>query len=323
MYQYQYGGKKGHSLQLTEASDLVVIRTREAKDVKDLALSSTSKRLLSKMMPVVSFPEANVTVFKCVDKKSRSLGGGMKLRNQVRKNFNEEKEIRFAGRVLKDTKSGEPVVYTENFFVKFKDKTTESKGKAIIAELGLEVKGKLGFAECAYFVCAESGTGMGIFELSEQLLANSAVEFCHPELVRQKKHRSIFPNQWHLRPLERNGQIINQHVAAELAWMTSRGDGITIAIVDDGVDESHPEFVGKIVSPYDTVVDIQDGNPKRRGENHGTACAGVACAAGRDKASGVAPEAKLMPIRSGGLGSLAEAKSFLVGIRQWSRCDFV
>jgi len=310
MYQYQYGGKKGHTLQLREASDLVVVRTKEAKDVKDLALSNTSKRLLSKMMPVVSFPEANVTVFKCVDKKSRSMGGGMKVRNQVRKNFNEEKEIRFAGRVLKDHKSGEPVVYTENFFVKFKDKITAKECKAVIANLGLRVKEKLGFAECAYFICAESGTGMKIFELSEKLLANKAVEYCHPELVRQKKHRSIFPKQWHLRPLERNGQIINQHVDAELAWSTSRGEGITIAIVDDGVDETHPEFVGKIVSPYDTVIDLQDGNPKREGENHGTACAGVACAAGVDKASGVAPAAKLMPIRSGGLGSLAEAKAF-------------
>jgi len=310
MYQYQYGGKKGLTLQLTEASDLVVVRTKKAADVKDLDLSTTSKRLLSKMMPVVSFPEANVTVFKCIDKKSRSLGGGMKLRNQVRKNFNEEKEIHFAGRVLKDTKSGEPVVYTENFFVKFKDKTTEAECESIIEGLGLRVKEKLGFAECAYFICAESGTGMKIFDLSEQLLKNKAVQYCHPELVRQKKHRSIFPNQWHLRPLERNGQLINQHVDAELAWSTSRGEGITIAIVDDGVDESHEEFVGKIVSPYDTVVNEQDGNPKRRGENHGTACAGVACAAGSNKASGVAPEAMLMPIRSGGLGSLAEAKAF-------------
>ncbi|MFK7983635.1 MAG: S8 family serine peptidase [Saprospiraceae bacterium] len=311
MYQYQYGGKKGLTLQLTEASDLVVVRTNKPIDVKDLALSSTSKRLLSKMMPVVSFPEANVTVFKCIDKrKSRSTGGGMKLRNEVRKNFNQEKEIRFAGRVLKDAKSGEPVVYTENFFVKFKDKTPEKECEAIIDGLGLCVKEKLGFAECAYFICAESGTGMKIFDLSEQLLKNKAVEYCHPELVRQKKHRSIFPNQWHLRPLERNGQVINQHIDAELAWSTSRGEGITIAIVDDGVDELHEEFVGKIVSSYDTVLDEQDGNPKRSGESHGTACAGVACAAGRDKASGVAPEAMLMPIRSGGLGSLAEAKAF-------------
>ncbi len=310
MFQYQYGGKKGLTLQLTEASDLVVVRTKAAKDVKELNLSSSSKRLLSRMMPVVSFPEANVTVFKCINKKSRSLGSGMKLRNQVRKNFNEEKEIRFAGRVLKDAKSGEPVVYTENFFVKFKDGTKHGACQKIIKELGLIVKEKLGFAECAFFICAESGTGMEIFALAHQLLNHKDVQYCHPELVRQKKHRSIFPNQWHLRPLVRNGTLIEQHVNVEAAWTHTLGEGITIAVVDDGVDELHEEFAGKIVSPFDAITDEQDGNPKRRGENHGTACAGVACAAGRNKASGVAPAAKLMPIRTGGLGSLAESKAF-------------
>lgn len=312
MYQYQYGGKKGLTLQLTEAMDLVVVRTKKPTDVKNLSLSRTSRQLLSKMMPVASFPEANVTVYKCIEKKnSRSItGGSMKLRNQVRKNFNEEKEIRFAGRVLKDAKSGEPVVYTENFFVKFKDKTPSKECKAIIKDLGLKVKEQLGFAECAYFICAESGTGMQIFDLSAKLLKNSAVEFCHPELVRQKKHRAIFPSQWHLQPLNRNGILIDQHVHVEPAWEKTKGAGITIAIVDDGVDQNHEEFAGKIVSPYDTVIDEQDGNPKRDGEDHGTACAGVACAAGIHKASGVAPEAMLMPIRSGGLGSLAESKAF-------------
>jgi len=81
------------------------------------------------------------------------------------------------------------------------------------------------------------------------------------------------------------------------------------------VDVTHEEFStpGKIVAPRDTVINVDDGNPKRPEENHGTPCAGVACASGRFKASGVAPEARLMPIRCGGLGSLAEAKAF-----QWA-----
>ncbi|MEM1122247.1 MAG: S8 family serine peptidase [Bacteroidota bacterium] len=314
MYQCHYGGQKGRSLRFTEASDLVVIRTKKPTDVKDLALSSNSKRLLSKMMPVVSFPEANVTVFQCIDKKrvrSRSvMGGGMKIRNEVRKNFNQEAEIRFAGRVLKDATTGEPVVYTENFFVKFHDGTGTEKCQAIIKALGLKIKDKLGFAKCAYFICGASGTGLKIFALAEQLLQNDLVEYCHPELVRQKKHRSIFPEQWHLQPLVRNGQSIEQHVNVLPAWEKTKGEGITIAVIDDGVDQFHEEFVGKIVSPYDTVIDEQDANPKRQGEAHGTACAGVAAAAGRNKAVGVAPEALIMPIRSGGLGSLAEAKAF-------------
>ena len=46
-------------------------------------------------------------------------------------------------------------------------------------------------------------------------------------------------------------------------------------------------------------------------ENHGTACAGVACGNGTNGASGVAPRAKLMPIRlASGLGSQREADAF-------------
>ena len=36
----------------------------------------------------------------------------------------------------------------------------------------------------------------------------------------------------------------------------------------------------------------------------------MACASGNGKASGVAPDAKLMPIRLGSIGSISEAKAF-------------
>lgn len=306
MYEYQYQGKKGHKFQLVEARDLVVVRTAEATKLVDTQLSTTSRNLLPKMLPIASFPEANVTIFKCISKAGRNT---MQLRNQIRKNLNEESSIKFAGRVLKDLKSGEPVIYTENFFVKFKDNVLTSKCEEVITKLGLSIKEALVFAKNAYFVVAPKGTGLQIFEISNKLLSNTIVEYCHPELVRQKKHRSIFEEQWHLRPVNKNGQLIDQHVHVEGAWQTTRGEGITIAVIDDGVDQEHEEFKGKIVAPFDAVLNIPDGNPKARGEDHGTCCAGVACAAGRNKASGVAPEALLMPIRSGGLGSLAEAKA--------------
>lgn len=48
------------------------------------------------------------------------------------------------------------------------------------------------------------------------------------------------------------------------------------------------------------------------GDNHGTGCSGVACAAGAHGASGVAPKARLMPIRLvSGLGSQDEADALV------------
>ena len=314
MFQYQYGGKKGTTHDLVESQDMVVVRTAEPVSIKseEANLSAHSKELVSNMIPVVSFPEANVTVFKCVSKGSRNVTG---LRNLVRKTLKQEDSVKFAGRVLKDRKSGEPVIYTENFFLKFKDYVTKAICKELIKSHGLKIREVLGFAKNAYFVVAPKGTGTDIFDISQILIKKKEVEYCHPELVRKKKHRAINSNQWHLKPATFNGHLIEQHVHVEAAWKQNKGEGMVIAVIDDGVDITHEEFSepGKIVAPRDTVINVNDGSPKRFEENHGTACAGVACASGKFKASGVAPNAKLMPIRAGGLGSLAEAKAF-----QWA-----
>jgi subtilisin family serine protease len=94
------------------------------------------------------------------------------------------------------------------------------------------------------------------------------------------------------------------------AHRITRGEGITIAVIDDGVDIHHVEFdrPGKIVAPRDETFDTDDPSPKNVDDNHGTCCAGVACASGIKKASGVAPAARLMPIRNvSELGSKDEA----------------
>ena len=73
------------------------------------------------------------------------------------------------------------------------------------------------------------------------------------------------------------------------------GEGVTIAIIDDGVDTEHPEFAGtgKIVAPRDVTLLNDNPRPKDlfgtgpdHGDNHGTACAGVATANGANGAWG-------------------------------------
>ncbi len=83
-------------------------------------------------------------------------------------------------------------------------------------------------------------------------------------------------------------------------------------MIDDGVDIDHEEFSspGKIVAKRDASFGTDDPRPGQ-GDNHGTSCAGVAAADGKFGASGVAPAAKLMPIRLvSDLGSLEEADAF-------------
>lgn len=92
-------------------------------------------------------------------------------------------------------------------------------------------------------------------------------------------------SQWHL------GTI-----GAATAWDQSQGAGVTIAILDSGIDASHPDLAARMVAGWN----FYDGNSDTRDvHGHGTAVAGAA-AATSDNATGVAAvagKANLMPVR--------------------------
>ena len=90
-------------------------------------------------------------------------------------------------------------------------------------------------------------------------------------------------------------------IGAPEAWATNTngpgatGKGVTIAVVDTGIDYNHLEFEGRIRAGYDFV----DGDSIAEDSNgHGTHVAGTIAAAkdGRGM-TGVAHDAKIMPIR--------------------------
>lgn len=92
-------------------------------------------------------------------------------------------------------------------------------------------------------------------------------------------------NEWHL------GQI-----GAATAWDYSQGAGVTIAILDSGINVAHPDLVDRLVPGYN----FYDGNTNLTDVcGHGTAVAGVAAASMNNAqgVAGVAGAARLMPIR--------------------------
>jgi subtilisin family serine protease len=99
-------------------------------------------------------------------------------------------------------------------------------------------------------------------------------------------------------------------IHADVAWRSCtvrNGYGITIAIIDTGVDLTHSDLEANLVAGYDFVD--KDGTPQD-GEGHGTNVAGIAAAALNGiGVSGVAPSAKILPVRvldDAGYGSYAD-----------------
>ena len=85
-------------------------------------------------------------------------------------------------------------------------------------------------------------------------------------------------------------------IGVDAAWDKSQGAGVTIAILDSGVEASHPDLAGSLVPGYNSY----DNNTNTADVcGHGTKVAGAAAAAANNAAgvAGVAGQAKIMPVR--------------------------
>jgi len=85
-------------------------------------------------------------------------------------------------------------------------------------------------------------------------------------------------------------------IQAPAAWDSANGSGVTIAILDTGVDSSHPDLAANIVPGWN----IYDNNSNTADVyGHGTAVAGTAAMVGNNSAgsAGVAWGARIMPVR--------------------------
>jgi type VII secretion-associated serine protease mycosin len=85
------------------------------------------------------------------------------------------------------------------------------------------------------------------------------------------------------------------------AWQTTKGAGVTVAVLDTGVEADHPDLAGNVLPGKDLVrFGAEPGD--RAWARHGTAMAGIIAGHGHgpgnaDGVLGIAPEAKILPVR--------------------------
>ncbi|SNY62822.1 S8 family peptidase [Paractinoplanes atraurantiacus] len=99
------------------------------------------------------------------------------------------------------------------------------------------------------------------------------------------------------------------------AWQRSTGAGVTVAVIDTGVDAAHPDLAGNVLPGIDYVAGTTGVSTDPNG--HGTHVAGtIAALTGNGVGvSAVAPSARILPIRvlgADGTGSMADAASGIV-----------
>ncbi|NES12421.1 MULTISPECIES: type VII secretion-associated serine protease mycosin [Micromonospora] len=96
------------------------------------------------------------------------------------------------------------------------------------------------------------------------------------------------------------------------AHKLATGRGVLVAVVDTGVDASHPDLAGRLVPGGRT--DGRSGDGRTDPDGHGTHMAGIIAATdtARDGVTGIAPAAKILPVgisgkQRGGVTAAASA----------------
>ena len=157
-----------------------------------------------------------------------------------------------------------------------------------------------------YLITLNVKTGE-ILPLTRIIYETGSVEVAEPSFLRELElhvptDNPNYGSQWGLRNIGQNGGIAGIDIRAEGAWSITHGNNnIRIAVLDEGVDITHPDLQANLLPGIDATVFPLAGNGSATGdEAHGTACAGVIAAVDNTIGSiGVAYGCRIIPIRVG------------------------
>ena len=103
-----------------------------------------------------------------------------------------------------------------------------------------------------------------------------------------------------------------ERVDREWAWGGSTGSGVTVAIIDSGLETAHPALRGRVVESV--AVELVEGEPRIVPDDagdlfgHGTACGGIIL--------GLAPDVELVSVRVLGADLRGKGAAFAAGL-EW------
>lgn len=127
-------------------------------------------------------------------------------------------------------------------------------------------------------------------------------------LLARWRTKRLIPNdtlislQWHLRNTGQSGGVLWMDANVTPVWDSFRGAGVTIGVLDDGIQYGHPDLSPNYNAALGYDFNGHDSDPAAVVANddvHGTCCAGLAVARGNNNAGvcGVAYESSLVAFR--------------------------
>ena len=171
-------------------------------------------------------------------------------------------------------------------------------------------------------------------QLDDPTKTVSSKDLLQREPIEARPNDPKFAEQWSLNNLGQNGGKERADIDALKAWLKTRGSNdVVVAVLDSGVDYTHPDLVGNIWFRPDNVPQYKDDElgvlNDLRGFNaaenlsdpmddngHGTHCSGIIGAEG-DNDEGIAGinwNVEIMPLKFMGRGGFGTTKDAIEAI---------
>ena len=185
---------------------------------------------------------------------------------------------------------------TNEFVVKLKETTSYEQLQELAKQKNCKVEEENQFVKNQFMVSVSKMSDINAMQMSNLFYETGLFEFSEPNFVILNAFNSIdplYPQQYYL-----NSGTVGIDIYAVPAWNISTGSNVRVALVDMGVDLTHPDLQEHLLPGFDASGTGLSGAPVWSSDNHGTACAGIIGAIQNNGIgiSGVAPNCRIIPI---------------------------
>jgi len=136
-------------------------------------------------------------------------------------------------------------------------------------------------------------------------------------LIKEAKKEPYFKYAWHIDSssniLNNEGFTVDENADINVteAWKLSMGQGVIVAVIDDGAEVEHEDLKENVILAYNANTESDQVNPHSEEGSHGNTCSGFIVAPINGKGMvGIAPKSKIITISMGSEEDEDMIKSF-------------
>lgn len=291
--------------------------------------SALGENAKQQLMQALSLPDTSISPLQVTGKTVAlvTIHDGQTQIASLTSSLQAQEEVEFVFPVLRTLGTNVRMLLSDEIVVKVQPGQHLQEILGLFPEVVLTViKPVLGTTN-EYVVRVHNPKVVNPLAVANTLVESGLVIWATPNFIQEYQHTEtpndpLYPNQWNLHNTGQGGGQPHADVNAPEAWDLEQGNaGVTIAIIDDGVETSHEDLAANIftnpgeivgngldddgngliddVHGWDFANNDNDPNPSSPYDTHGTAVAGVAAARGNNAVgvSGICPKCKLLPVK--------------------------